>query len=583
MDFIFDGTNICIDKSPTKEASLLPLFQVMYPLLMDSYKCKCFFDEGTYFGSDLDEAIFNWISTIPNRKMPLVAPRFFEVVPSKDRKNKPQVADDQILALANRTDAYIISFDNYKDEEFQKKYNWSLKKTGERVLKIFPHQDRIQLMRQENGDDESEPIEVLNLEKPEGNLEELATKVLNLIEGRYGRLVGKVKDLNVSRNLGIGKIIRRYDAYNLGLLAFLKEGHHPDFNFAHSKGMEVRFRLCINKGKMRNGQMEYHLNAHDLTPLGTIEEENEALWEENTWLKHRVEELEEQLSRLNTSHSIIVGKLHEEETENNNLFLQISSLENEIMVLRNQLQSRVPGEELDEEQAFVSDFQDLQRDYDELLKDYKSQRGLLQLLRKSGGGGDSQSNLDALIGEVEKLKEENRLIREQLENSASVRVVQNAVEVPQNIDPKPLLKWWNTLSDDWRAAFAHRFNMAPNNPNLVVLERIQTTQSLELRGRHSMIPLTLPFKLKDIHGIKGLKELQILNLSYNSIPDFRDIEELENLHELILVGNKPIHSLKGIEKLRHLSLLNIEAAGVSEEEINWLRANTLSMNLEIRF
>lgn len=584
MDFIIDGTNICIDNTHKKPASILPLFQVLYPLLTEGYKCKCFFDNGTYFGNELDTAIFNFISSIPEIKAPLVAPDMFEIVIGRDGNGKKKPADHRILELARRhKGAYIISDDNFSDDEFKQKYGWSEKLTGERVLKIIPHQDRIQLMRQEPGG--VDPVEEFNLSKPVEDLKELAVMILNLIEGQADRLIGKIKDVRIRKNHGSGKILRRYEAEQLGLISFLSssENHDPHFNYAKSRGEEVRFQLCINERQESNGQVKYFLNADYITLLDTIEVENKLLWEENKQLKERIQELEEQLENLNSSHSVIAGQLHEEESENDKLFLQISTLENEILVLKNLLNDKNKQEVLDEEIVLESDYLNLQQDYDELFEDFKKQRGLLQILKKSGNTPEGESRIDVLIEEIEKLKEENKRIREKLQGASAFKIVPNAVEVPNTIDPQPLLNWWNSLSDDWRSAFAHRFNMAPSNPNLVVLEKIQTAQLLELRGRHSMIPLTLPFKLKDINGLKSLKELQILNLSYNSISDFSEIHILKNLHELILVGNRPIHSLKGIEQLPHLSLLNIEATDVSEEEIKWLRTHSKSLNLDIRY
>jgi len=100
--------------------------------------------------------------------------------------------------------------------------------------------------------------------------------------------------------------------------------------------------------------------------------------------------------------------------------------------------------------------------------------------------------------------------------------------------------------------------------------------SVEFKGKEyrikkkgGLLTLNLSWKeimnISEIQGLESLNELQVLNLSRNSIFEIEGLESLKNLLELHLDSNR-IVKIKGLEALKDLKLLNLAANSISEIE-----------------
>lgn len=70
-------------------------------------------------------------------------------------------------------------------------------------------------------------------------------------------------------------------------------------------------------------------------------------------------------------------------------------------------------------------------------------------------------------------------------------------------------------------------------------------------------------KISEVKGLESLKELQVLNLSNNSLSMIEGLETLRNLMTLELDSNE-ITEIKGLETLKNLKLLNLARNSISE-------------------
>ena len=114
--------------------------------------------------------------------------------------------------------------------------------------------------------------------------------------------------------------------------------------------------------------------------------------------------------------------------------------------------------------------------------------------------------------------------------------------------------------------------------------------SVEFKGKEyrikkkgGLLTLNLSWKeimnISEIKGLESLNELQVLNLSYNSIFEIEGLETLKNLRELHLDSNR-IVKIKGLEALKNLKLLNLAANSISEIEGLDILTNLEELHLE---
>jgi len=69
--------------------------------------------------------------------------------------------------------------------------------------------------------------------------------------------------------------------------------------------------------------------------------------------------------------------------------------------------------------------------------------------------------------------------------------------------------------------------------------------------------------ISDIEGLDSLKNLRILDLSYNNISEIKGLENLENL-EFLKIHNNKISEIKGLEKLKNLRTLFLQDNQITE-------------------
>lgn len=118
------------------------------------------------------------------------------------------------------------------------------------------------------------------------------------------------------------------------------------------------------------------------------------------------------------------------------------------------------------------------------------------------------------------------------------------------------IKWWDSLSDDWKKAFNEAvLNRAPvtDMPEPEQLQTILQLNVLRMAGPGALYP-NMRTQLRDLSGLNQLKHLEILVVTHHQIRFVTELEHLERLKSLFIFDNQ-IESLDGIEKLSHLQEL----------------------------
>ena len=115
--------------------------------------------------------------------------------------------------------------------------------------------------------------------------------------------------------------------------------------------------------------------------------------------------------------------------------------------------------------------------------------------------------------------------------------------------------WWNGLSADWKQAYNEVFSQRKDEdmPADEILETIRNSTVLRIAGPDAMFPNT-GISLKDLSGVKGLKNLEILVVINHHIHSLEAISSMTTLHSLFVFSNH-IQSLHGLEKLTGLKKL----------------------------
>jgi hypothetical protein len=114
-------------------------------------------------------------------------------------------------------------------------------------------------------------------------------------------------------------------------------------------------------------------------------------------------------------------------------------------------------------------------------------------------------------------------------------------------------------------------------------KKITHVSSIEgLEDLHDLEVLDLSNNsISEIEGLEALRNLNVLNLANNSITEIKNLENLTNLVWLNLNKN-PIHTLKGLDTLAKLRLLNLYNCKIGEieslENKQWLQGIALGKN-----
>jgi len=118
------------------------------------------------------------------------------------------------------------------------------------------------------------------------------------------------------------------------------------------------------------------------------------------------------------------------------------------------------------------------------------------------------------------------------------------------------LRWWQSLSPDWKKAFAETFFMHSNEPTSQELARLYESTTLRFAGPAAPYP-NMSVQLEDLSGIVLLKNLEILVVTHHRIPLIQELNALTQLKSLFLFNNG-IQSLEGIERLTALRQLYVQ-------------------------
>ncbi|WP_341228118.1 leucine-rich repeat domain-containing protein [uncultured Arcticibacterium sp.] len=113
--------------------------------------------------------------------------------------------------------------------------------------------------------------------------------------------------------------------------------------------------------------------------------------------------------------------------------------------------------------------------------------------------------------------------------------------------------WWQSLSPLWKSAFNLTVLVKDESyvPSQTELKEILSLKVLRIVGPKGVHP-NFDYHLEDLTGLKELKELEILVVTYHKIKKLDGIRESKNLRTLFIHDNE----IEDLSPLKDLKLLN---------------------------
>lgn len=356
------------------------------------------------------------------------------------------------------------------------------------------------------------------------------------------------------------------------------------------------------------------------------------LGEENRGLLESVEDKQVEIDKLNAKIALLLKEKNAQIAEANELAIVINAQEEKIKNLDEDLRSTLQMfefQDLDETENLQ--FQQLKKDY-EIAKTALNQKNakILFLLNNVNDlqkqlslntkevvrQGKVSGNIDALFERIQELEEANMELTKEVQSfsetqpktrrkytrkinnenqSDSEDITAPSSSRPSILDEKPVIReieeiplselhdWWHNLSEDWQKAFNQAVlsrGEILQMPTEEQLRSIFERKKIDIVGSGILLYglNQLSFKLKDISGLKDLKQITELNLSGHDFKDLEGIEEFEALETLNCTSNRitTLDYIKQLENLKNLIIRDNNLStldGIDElEEIEYLNA-----------
>lgn len=362
----------------------------------------------------------------------------------------------------------------------------------------------------------------------------------------------------------------------------------------------------------------------------TLQADVDILKDESLKKNGLIEELRQEIEALKKERTIIIASKKEKEAESNELAVVVNVQKEKLQDLDDDLKNTLQMfefQDLDEAQSVQ--YQQLIKDYQIAMNALKRKNAKIVFLtnnvndlrrqiilnhRQTGGQDPTENaNIDELLARIQELERVNAelSIKRTRKPSTSRRntntniIEENQSDSPYNEgpsssrpsqlneSPKPreikiipyqeLFDWWHNLNQDWQKAFNQGVlsrGEILQIPSEEQLRSIFERKKIDIVGSGILLYglNQLSFKLKDISGLRDLKQVTELNLSGHDLTNMDGIDILPHLEFLNCTSNR-ISSLRSIKKLENLKtliirdndLVNLDGAE-EMEELEYLNA-----------
>jgi cold shock CspA family protein len=368
-----------------------------------------------------------------------------------------------------------------------------------------------------------------------------------------------------------------------------------------------------------------------------LEKEKEQLKQEILTLNENNKELQEtikgketEIERLNQQITLLLQEKAAYQADANEMAVIINAQEEKILNLDEDLRNTLQMFEFqDLEEAENLQFQQLKKDY-QIVKTALNQKNskILFLLNNINDlqkqislnseevakFGNVSTDFSTLLERIQELEKTNATLSEQVQSLSQNKPRKDYTRKsnsenqsdpedgsapsssrPTVLDKKPkprkikeillseLEDWWHNLSEDWQKAFNQAVlsrGEILQMPSEEQLRSIFERKKIDIVGSGILLYglNQLSFKLKDLSGLKDLKDIVELNLSGHDFKDLNGIQQFQALETLNCTSNQII-SLDYIKDLKNLKTLIIrdnnllELDGVEElEQIEYINA-----------
>lgn len=356
------------------------------------------------------------------------------------------------------------------------------------------------------------------------------------------------------------------------------------------------------------------------------------LGEENRKLLENIEEKQVEIDKLTTQIAILFQEKNAQKVEVDELSIVVNAQNEKIKNLDEDLRSTLQMFEFqDLDEAENVQFQQLKKDY-EVAKVALNQKNskILFLLNNVNDlqkqlslntdevvkQGKITGNIDTLFDRIQELEKANLELTEQMQNfsenkpktrrkhtkkttnenqSDSEDITAPSSSRPATLDKKPVVReieeiplselhdWWHNLSEDWQKSFNQAVlsrGEILQMPTEEQLRSIFERKKIDIVGSGILLYglNQLSFKLKDISGIKDLKQLTELNLSGHDFKDLKGIEAFQELETLNCTSNRidTLEYIRQLENIRNLIIRDNNLStldGIDElEEVEYVNA-----------